>query len=1011
MHRLHSRACVSAACLSVTLALSASGQNPAPTGPARSQAAPSVVHAFWRTTGGHVVLLPHEPTLDAFGLALQTQAQTATSREYPFVSSVFAIDGSEGHGLRFSTRNGAFHALVSGDLPTIGEMVLVLPDGNLFPIGDFDFKFTVDGVSPTTGETIETMSTDRPAFSLSSGMFQFDAGTGRFEWAGIDVYLNEVWALELGIPQAGGALIGSLVIQATAVETPDFPPPSSDPPGEDDGSGPLGLASGPDVIVGDLHELARYGTSGGITAYAVGTVSCNVGDFWLNWFSNTNQHPVIAQNLYRLKGGRFEQIGQSWLKHGFFALSGSLCFNDCESTDGTHLGVHCSDPYSASLNGQQSNLGPRYQVNAATGVFTYPPANPSTPPTIGRRLQVRNTDLDPAQNAGALYFVEGHYVTPDDASAGNKNNNASYRRVNVGSSPFNLSFVGGNPTQREKAAIQAWKANDAAVTLAGIDVTGDGHMDLAYRVTDLGGGQFHYEYALYNMNSDRSGQAFEIPIPAAVTVSNIGFHDVDYHSGEPFAGTDWPGTVGSGKISWATQTFAQNQNANALRWGTLYNFRFDADAPPQAVNGTVVLFKPGSPSSVNVVTLGPAAACLDALPPTIQCPADITNEATSPSGAVVNFSVTGTDDCDPLLTIISTPSSGSTFPLGATTVNSTATDDAGNSAACSFMVTVRDTTAPTIQCPANLTREATSAAGAVVTFNVNASDLVDTSPTIVSNPPSGSLFGFGTTQVNSTATDDAGNVSNCSFMVTVRDTTAPTIQCPADITADCANGGVVTFDVTATDVVDPSPTVICTPPSGSTFPPGTTPVNCSASDDEGNTSNCSFDVTTEDSPCLRGNVNATSGAPMNVLLVNGSAGDSCTREIDIPRLSPISVSLSPAIAPNPAPYTVWVWRYNTQNPGDVIVGGVTIGCAANPTPFRAGEAPQPFRCVRGGLGSQYCGSVRELAGAPATAPWTLTRNQGLGRVGKYLLQGVLRDDSADNVRLLSVTNATILDIQ
>ena len=207
--------------------------------------------------------------------------------------------------------------------------------------------------------------------------------------------------------------------------------------------------AGPDVIVGDLNGMDSYGTNGsGIYAYSIGTDSCNIGNVWLNWFSGTNQHPVIAQNFYRLKNGRFEQIGMSWLKHGFFALSGSLCFNDCQSTNGTHLGVHCSDPYSSSLNGSQSN-GPRNEVNASTGYFPYPIAGsyPSPTPTIGRRLQCAANDVNPAMNAGAMYWAEGQYVTPDDAAAGNQNNNASYRRIQFASNgTFSASFVSGMST-------------------------------------------------------------------------------------------------------------------------------------------------------------------------------------------------------------------------------------------------------------------------------------------------------------------------------------------------------------------------------------------------------------------------------------------------------------------------------------------------------------------------------------------------------------------------------------
>ena len=118
----------------------------------------------------------------------------------------------------------------------------------------------------------------------------------------------------------------------------------------------------PDVIVGALtgnpSNLQRWGSSNGIIAYSVGTTSCNIGDCWLNWISGTPDHPVIGQNLFRLKDGRFEQIGQAWLKHGFTALQGTVCGSCTPSGTGARLGVGCSDPYDTGLNGSQTRLGP-----------------------------------------------------------------------------------------------------------------------------------------------------------------------------------------------------------------------------------------------------------------------------------------------------------------------------------------------------------------------------------------------------------------------------------------------------------------------------------------------------------------------------------------------------------------------------------------------------------------------------------------------------------------------------
>ena len=380
-------------------------------------------------------------------------------------------------------------------------------------------------------------------------------------------------------------------------------------------SAPLEQGGAADVAVCDMPNWVKHGVVGSITAYSFGTTSVNVGSVNLNWIDGSPNHPVISQNMFRLKDGKFEQIGQSWLKHGFCALQLTGC-GACAAQGGClqFLKPGCRDPYSAGLNGSQGGLGPKFEVNAATGVFPWPyTADGVGGNTIYKRLQVTTADL---ANSGALYFIEGHYVASDDAFAGNGNNNASWRRVNISAS-HNLSFVGS--TQQQEAGILAWQANDGAVILTHIDVPGDGRFTLGYKITDNGDGTWTYEYALYNMNSDRSGQAFRVPVPASVTLTNIGFHDVDYHSGEPYAGTDWTVTTGGGEIVWATQTQAQNVNANALRWGTLYNFRFDANSGPATADLGLDLFKAGSPSSVTISARGPG-------PVVLPCPTDVNGD-------------------------------------------------------------------------------------------------------------------------------------------------------------------------------------------------------------------------------------------------------------------------------------------------------------------------------------------------------------------------------------------------
>jgi hypothetical protein len=366
------------------------------------------------------------------------------------------------------------------------------------------------------------------------------------------------------------------------------------------GQTPCQGTTGPDVIVGDITGPANYSSNSGLEALSFGTTSCNQGTSGVGWHSNNNQHPVIGGELYRFKvvngAGRFEQVGLSWLKHGFFAESQQLCCTNCQATDGTNLGVGCSDPYTGSRNGTQSLLGPRYQVNPNTGFFTYPPPNPSG--TNTGRCQVLISDLEASSPTGTRYFGNCQYIAPDDATQRHGNNNCSYREVTVTGSGTAWSFGFSGNTQREIPAIRAWPTCEGGVTVRNIQLASEGLLILDYKTTPLGGGQYHYEYALYNMNSDDSVRSFSIPIASGVTLTNLAFHDVTYRGGDGVGGvnrdgTDWPSTNSGGTLSWSTSTFAQNQNANAIHWGTTYNFRFDANTAPTAGTVTLGLFKSG----------------------------------------------------------------------------------------------------------------------------------------------------------------------------------------------------------------------------------------------------------------------------------------------------------------------------------------------------------------------------------------------------------------------------------
>lgn len=370
---------------------------------------------------------------------------------------------------------------------------------------------------------------------------------------------------------------------------------------------------GPDVTVFDMMDVQNYGSSGGVRGYAFGTRSCNIGDKPLNWCDEnggcgngtaSNDHPVIAQNMYRLKNGRFEQIGASWLKHGFLSTNStsSGCGNgSCVSPPlgSSQLGIGCTDPYQASLNGSRP-LGRRSEVNSTTGAYPFPyTGGGSTGAVWNQRAAVAEADLDPAQNTGATYYIEGHYIAPDDAAAGNGLNNASYRRVTVTAGTYNLSMAAS--TVREKSAIEVWPTVDNTVELINVDTPSvpAERFHVARKVTDLGGGVWHYEYAIHNMNSDRSASRLTITFGNLTNFTNIGFHDVNSHSNEPYDTTDWEVTTGGTSISWAAPVFVPAENANALRWATMYSFWFDATrGPTEIALHTLGLFKTGTPAEL-----------------------------------------------------------------------------------------------------------------------------------------------------------------------------------------------------------------------------------------------------------------------------------------------------------------------------------------------------------------------------------------------------------------------------
>jgi hypothetical protein len=542
--------------------------------------------------------------------------------------------------------NSFFPVLVFNDLlrgPMPGSMALIPSRSGGIPalpaaLGASLKQLAVEKLPSGQGAdlAVRDSNTGFTFFNIEGHQYDYNPAAQSLAITNGKLLISKELANAMGRPADAGAIVGTISIgatmqpaeitqvangQAQSVMMPPLQHALS--------PGTPNLVPGPDVIVGDIEsvEQPQGAVNGNFVGLGVGTVSCNNGDQPIDWHQlpETN-HPVIPQNLYRMSGGadhteRFEQIGQSWMKHAFFALEEFIC-GTCNTSPpcvtGDQLCPGCADTYVASLNYNQNGIGSRAWANPFSGSFPSNANNHSGHNHTGtsHRVTVATSDLIPAQNPGATYFAEGQYISPTEytwcqAHPGQCNmyNNVSYRQYSVSGGPTNFGFAAAGATVRMQPAISAWTG--ATVNQLEPDPGNDGICFMGSKVTNPSAGVWHYEYALYNMNLDRSIQSFTVPLGPGVNISNIGFHAPPQEPGWPndnipggngYSSTPWSNDYisGNASITWNCETFAQNQAANAIRFGTLYNFRFDADQPPQTANATVGFFKTGSPMTVEI---------------------------------------------------------------------------------------------------------------------------------------------------------------------------------------------------------------------------------------------------------------------------------------------------------------------------------------------------------------------------------------------------------------------------
>ena len=345
----------------------------------------------------------------------------------------------------------------------------------------------------------------------------------------------------------------------------------------------------------------------------------------------------------------------------------------------------------------------------------------------------------------------------------------------------------------------------------------------------------------------------------------------------------------------------------------------------------------------------------------ITCPVDITIECDQSTDPSNTGSATATGYCTPITFTYSDQTTSGTCPQEYTITRTwIATDDQSNADTCVQTITVQDNTGPIITCPANITVECDESTDPSNTGSATATDNCDPSPTIThSDQQTGDVI-----TRTWTAADACGNSSQCQQIITIEDSTAPVISCPADVTIACdaSSDPANTGSATATDNCDLSP--------GITYTDSETPGTCAqektiartwtAADDDGNSAQCQQIITVVDTtppaitcpadvivecdestdPSNTGNATAMDNcdpAPVitygdqqngNVITRTWTATDDCGNSSHCQQLITIDDTTNPVIT---CPANVTVECDESTYPSNTGYATATDNCDATPT--------------------------------------------------------------------------------
>jgi hypothetical protein len=596
-----------------------------------AQAAGSVpAGGTWLAWGGQTRFHFNPDELKRLGVTI-ARVDGASSRTEGKPGVRYEIDAFpalDAGGLEINHTGLVISGIGGGALRHAGGLVLSYPGGSV------DLRGFALRASPDTRIGLDVVDAyGNVWFTADHAHYGFeDNAPNVFSMRHMNLRLSRHFANALGRPDLDGDPVGGLDFRANSYEgdksqlveggtcSAPWPSPPSSPADvlliyDNASSGWTGFDDS--VYVKRCQNCTTTSTDGKLVVNQDSSLR-NGGSTAVAWYEkfsgtyppyNNDQHPFLIWNTYRVDAdGRIKQIGVSGVKHAFYTVNWN-----CGCSGGHVIWPTCEDTYSNYNNDSSTDLGPRGEIIPYTAQWGrcgsvydrncdgVEDGNGGAQDLYEFRMNIVESELEPPLSTGAHYYHEYWYIARDDDAI---YNSMGWREVSFAKNGANWSvgLVGDNPNGADfhlGPVLDLWiDPNSPPAGSANQELsTPLGRARIAVKVTDLGNGQWRYEYAVENFDyahaeinamhpnepnlalvSDHGFARFSVPVGPGVTASALRFDDVDTN-----AANDWTATIADNHVTWTAT------NNNSLDWGTMYHFEFVADAPPASTNAAVEL--------------------------------------------------------------------------------------------------------------------------------------------------------------------------------------------------------------------------------------------------------------------------------------------------------------------------------------------------------------------------------------------------------------------------------------